>query len=220
MSQMRLVIFDVDGTLVDSQGAIGCSMEYAFNDINLPYPGIEEVRKVVGLSLHDAAKILLPEDHYDLVGALEDSYRKAFADLRLNGQLDETLFPGVREALQTLDESNILMGIATGKGAKGLKKTLEDNNLSDFFVTLQTADQHPGKPDPSMLLTAMAEVGAKSSNTLFVGDTTFDMEMAKNARIKALGVAWGYHPSAELLDHGAAMIVEGFDEVVHHALSL
>ncbi len=220
MSALRLVVFDCDGTLVDSQAAIGQSMASAFKDIGLPFPGNEVVKKVVGLSLHDAALLLLPEDQHALAGDLVVGYRKAFSALRQNDQVHEPLFPGVREMLQALRSENILMGVATGKGQKGLEKTLDGHGISDFFDTLQTADHHPGKPNPSMLFTAMNEVGVEAETTLFVGDTTFDIEMGKSAGVKTLGVSWGYHDPKALIESGAGAMLESMDEVVHHALRL
>jgi phosphoglycolate phosphatase len=220
VSALRLVVFDCDGTLVDSQAAIGLSMANAFKDIGQLYPGDQVVKQIVGLSLRDAALILLPEDQHDLAPALEAGYRKAFSTLRLNDQVFEPLYPGVRETLEALREENILMGVATGKGRKGLEKTLAGHGISEFFDTLQTADFHPGKPNPSMLFSAMEETGVTPEMTLFVGDTTFDVEMGKSAGVKTLGVSWGYHEPRLLEETGASAILEGMDEVVHHALRL
>lgn len=220
MKALRLVVFDCDGTLVDSQAAIGQSMASAFKGLKLSYPGHDLVKKIVGLSLHDAALILLPEDQHHLAPDLEAGYRRAFAALRQNDQVFEPLYPGVRETLEALRAENILMGVATGKGQKGLEKTLDGHGLSEFFDTLQTADHHPGKPNPSMLLTAMNETGVEPLMTLFVGDTTFDVEMGKSAGVKTLGVSWGYHDPEILMKKGADAILGGMDEVVHHALRL
>lgn len=220
MRALRLVVFDCDGTLVDSQAAIGRSMASAFKDIGLPYPGDQVVKEIVGLSLRDAALILLPEDRHDLAPALETGYRKAFSTLRLNDQIFEPLYPGVRTTLEALRGENVLIGVATGKGQKGLEKTLAGHGISEFFDTLQTADFHPGKPNPSMLFAAMAETGVTPEMTLFVGDTTFDVEMGVNAGVKTLGVSWGYHRPGLLEETGASAIIGGMDEVVHHALRL
>jgi phosphoglycolate phosphatase len=217
---LKLVVFDCDGTLVDSQAAIGQSMESAFREIGLPYPGNEIVKKVVGLSLHDAALLLLPEDQREVAPDLVAGYRKAFSTLRANDQVYEPLYSGVRPMLEALQGENILIGVATGKGQKGLEKTLAGHGISDFFDTLQTADHHPGKPNPSMLFTAMNEVGVEAEMTLFVGDTTFDVEMGKSAGVKTLGVSWGYHDPKILIESGASVILQGMDEVVHHALRL
>lgn len=220
MSALRLVIFDCDGTLVDSQAAIGQSMEQAFKGIGLPYPGVAAVRQVVGLSLHDAAKKLLAPEHHHLAGPLEVGYRDAFAALRAEDRVHEPLYEGVLETLQTLASESILMGIATGKGLRGLEKTLAGHGIADYFVTLQTADQHPGKPHPAMLQAALSETGADKANAVIVGDTTFDMMMGANAGVKGLGVSWGYHEPGALQASGAAAILKSMDEVVHHALRL
>ncbi len=213
-------MFDCDGTLVDSQAAIGQSMEAAFNQAGVPYPGHEAVKKVVGLSLDRASQMLLPESHRHLAPEIEAHYRRTFADLRLNDKVVEPLYPKVLETLGALKDAGFVLGIATGKGRRGLEKTLASHGIGDFFHTLQTADTHPGKPDPSMLHQALAEAGAEAGAALFVGDTTFDIEMGRSAGIRTLGAAWGYHERAYLEAAGADAIIEGMDEVVHHALRL
>ena len=127
---------------------------------------------------------------------------------------DEKAYPGVHDALAALNDAGYLMGVATGKGRPGLLATLERHGLSEKFVTLQTADRNPGKPHPAMALNAMADAGAAPETTVLVGDTTYDMEMARAARVRAIGVAWGYHPVAALTGAGAHHIAQTFADVV------
>ncbi len=207
----KLVVFDWDGTLVDSQHFIVAAMTAAFADQGLPAPAPESVRRVVGLRLEMAAAQLLSDpDDMDTAERIARAYRRAFQSLRARGDLHETLFPGARETLALLDEPQVCLGIATGKGRRGLLSSLERHGLREYFVTLQTADDGPGKPDPEILHRAMAEVGAVPAETVLIGDTSFDMEMAANAGVRAIGVGWGYHPADELRGSGAARVIESF----------
>ncbi|MBK5912583.1 haloacid dehalogenase [Rhodothalassium salexigens] len=201
---LRLVVFDCDGTLVDSQGIIVRTMERVFDAAGLPRPDANAVRRVVGLSLPEAIAHLLPDldapDHHELAG----HYKRAFADMRAaGGDADETLYPGIAALLAALDDAGYLMGVATGKSSRGLALTLDRYGLARYFITLQTADLHPSKPHPAMLRTAIAEAGAEPEQTVLIGDTRYDMAMARSAGAHGLGVTWGYHPGDELIEAGA-----------------
>lgn len=210
----RLIMFDFDGTLVDSQRYIIAAMTAAFAEHGLPAPAPEAVRRVVGLRLETAAAQLLPDPNDgDSAERIARAYRHAFQALRARGDVHEALFPGARETLALLDEPQVCLGIATGKGRRGLLSSLERHGLREYFVTLQTADDGPGKPDPEILHRAMAEVGAARAETVLIGDTSFDMEMAGNAGVRAIGVAWGYHPADELRGSGAVRVIESFSEL-------
>lgn len=214
MSQVRLAIFDCDGTLVDSQGTIIEAMTMACNAIGMVVPSNSAIRNVVGLSLPDAMQRLLGQEFQDRARIMENAYREAFLELRTQGRIHEPLYPSARETLQTLKNRGCNLGIATGKGHQGLLKTLEKHEILPLFDTLQTADFHPGKPNPSMLLSAMNEVAATPRETIFIGDTTFDMDMGRAAKVPSLGVSWGYHPSDLLLRHGAKAVLDSFEDVI------
>jgi phosphoglycolate phosphatase len=207
---MKLVIFDCDGTLVDSQHHIVAAMEEAFGAERLLPPPREAVVSVVGLSLTTAVARLLPADgDMSQIVRIADAYKAAFAARRQRPDHDEPLFPGVGEAVRALSErDNVLLGIATGKSRRGVAAVLEREGFSRLFATIQTADTHPSKPDPSMIMAAMAETGAAPRDTLMIGDTTYDIEMALGAGVGAVGVGWGYHPAAALRDAGAHILVE------------
>lgn len=213
MSGIRLVVFDCDGTLVDSQRLIVAAMTRAFASHGLDTPEPEAVRRVVGLSLVDAMARLIPDAEPDLHGAVAEDYKAQFAVLRHDEALQEPLFDGARGALEALQAAGYLLGVATGKTRRGLDHVLALHHLDDYFVTLQTADGHPSKPHPAMLEAAMNEVGAGPAETILLGDTSYDMMMAKAAGAGALGVGWGYHPADELRAAGACHVADHFDEV-------
>lgn len=202
----HLALFDCDGTLVDSQANICLAMEDCFVRADLPAPAREATRRIVGLSLIEAVRALHPQGHPDLHIAMAEDYKHAFQRLRGQGLVVEPLFDGIAEALDTLERSGWLLGVATGKSDRGLAHCLAGHGLENRFVTIQTADRHPSKPHPSMIFQAMAEAGASPETTVMIGDTSFDIAMAKAAGTLAIGVAWGYHDPAELISEGADMI--------------
>lgn len=211
----RLIVFDFDGTLVDSQDGIFQAMAEAFSAKALPKPEKQAVRRVVGLPLETAVACLLPEDSGEAMAQeVAEGYRAAFVNLRSRTDYHEPLFSGAREALEALDQADVCLGIATGKGRRGLLISLERLGLSRHFATLQTADDAPGKPNPEVLRRAMAETGAEPNETVLIGDTTFDMETAYNAGVCALGVSWGYHEREELLASGAVQVLDSFADLL------
>ena len=202
----RLALFDCDGTLVDSQANICVVMEECFERAGLAAPPRERTRRIVGLSLVEAMRAMLPDAEPALHLALAEDYKTAFQRLRGRGLVEEPLFEGVAELLDALEEGGWLLGVATGKSDRGLALCLKGHALSRRFVTLQTADRHPSKPHPSMAEAALAETGAAPHLSLMIGDTSYDMAMAKAAGMTAIGVAWGYHDRTELLRAGADFI--------------
>jgi phosphoglycolate phosphatase len=209
-----LVIFDCDGTLVDSQGMICAAMQQAYGAHGLSVPPREQLLAIVGLSLPDAFRRLAQCEKNGIdhpVSSLVEQYRIAFAALRQSEQHLEPLYPGAREAIDALTaRPGIVLGIATGKSQRGVRAVLGRHGLDDRFVTIQTADDAPSKPHPGMVLAAMREAGVDARDTVVVGDTVFDVEMARAAGARAIGVAWGYHPVPALIDAGADAIVEDF----------
>ena len=199
----RLALFDCDGTLVDSQHNICAAMEECFGAAGLVPPTRERTRAVVGLSLVEAMRAILPEAEPDFHVALADDYKKVFQAMRLRGLAEEPLYDGVAELIEQLDADGWLLGVATGKSDRGLALCLAHHGLTARFVTLQTADRHPSKPHPSMVLQAMTDAGAQAETTVVIGDTSYDMAMARAAGATAIGAAWGYHEPALLTEAGA-----------------
>jgi phosphoglycolate phosphatase len=210
---IRLAVFDCDGTLVDSQHSIVAAMRAACAAHDLEEPPAERIRRVVGLQLLEAIRTLLPAVADGMHNHVHASYIAAFQDLRARGLVRDPLYPGAAETIEHLELAGWLLGVATGKSHRGLMATLERHAMTGRFVTLQTADRAAGKPHPEMLLNAMAEAGADPVTTVMIGDTTFDMEMARAARTRAVGVAWGYHEAEELRAAGAERIVADFAEL-------
>ena len=204
----RLAIFDCDGTLVDSQINICLAMEDCLARAGLEAPCRERARRVVGLSLVEAMRAMLPEADPEFHVTLAEDYKLAFHRLRGQGLVDEPLYEGVTDLIDALESDGWLLGIATGKSDRGLGLCLDHHGLSRRFVTLQTADRHPSKPHPSMIDQAMADAGAAPDTTIMIGDTSFDMAMGRAAGVTAIGVAWGYHEPRELRDAGAHHVAD------------
>ncbi len=201
---VRLALFDCDGTLVDGQAGVCNAMEAAFADAGLPAPDRHQVRRIVGLSLPQAIRRLLPGSTEQQIAAIDAAYRVRFRAAREAGSLAEPLYAGIAELIAALSAAGWALGVATGKSQRGLEHCLAVHGLTHYFDTLQTADHHPSKPHPAMIAAALAETGAAAALTVMIGDTVFDMAMAQAAGVRALGVDWGYHASEELRAAGAA----------------
>jgi len=213
---LKLIIFDCDGTLVDSQHMICAAMRQAYEAHGLSVPSRERLLAIVGLSLPDAFRRLAQRENmaeHPLDG-LVMQYKAAFAALRESPEHLEPLYPGAREALDALGgRPDVVLGIATGKSQRGVRAVLGRHGLAGRFATIQTADDAPSKPHPGMALAAMRETGAEPHDTVVVGDTVFDIEMARAAGARAIGVTWGYHPTQALLDAGADAMLGDFSEL-------
>ena len=212
----KLALFDCDGTLVDSGATIVGAIGETFVEHGLAIPCAQASRRVVGLSLHEAMASLVPDaDH----AAMAVTYRATFHRRRSEGRVEEPLYAGMIALLEAFEADGWLLGVATGKSARGLRHCLESHGIAAKFVTLQTSDRHPSKPHPSMALAALAEAGAAPETSVMIGDTAYDMVMALAAGMGAVGVGWGYHDVAELIVAGAHGVAETPDEVMTIAQS-
>ncbi|RKE73070.1 phosphoglycolate phosphatase [Pseudorhodoplanes sinuspersici] len=211
---MKLVIFDCDGTLVDSQHMICAAMQRAYDAHAIVCPPRETVLSIVGLSLREAFEVLgRGHDDFPFDGMIEH-YKQAFFDLRHSVDHQEPLYTGVRETILTLaSRGDCLLGVATGKSQRGVRAILTHHGLLSHFATIKTADDAPSKPHPGMILEAMREAGAEPGDTLMVGDTSYDIEMARAAGVTSIGVTWGYHTEAVLKASGADHVVSDHMEL-------
>ncbi|WP_282603650.1 HAD-IA family hydrolase [Paracoccus sp. PARArs4] len=209
---MRLVVFDVDGTLIDSQALIHHAMSEAFEGEGLAALPKTQVLSIVGLSLPVAVARLAPDLPGDMQGRIVEGYKRAFMAGRK--AQPAPLYPGARACLDRLGaRDDLMLAVATGKSRRGLDAMIAHHGLENRFLSLQTADGHPSKPHPAMLQAAMSECGAEPARTVMIGDTSFDMEMARGAGATGLGVAWGYHDSDMLWQAGASRIAPDFAEL-------
>lgn len=212
-SDLRLVVFDMDGTLIDSQHLIVDAMHGAFARGGQPLPSREDILSIVGLSLEEAVVALAPHLPRAEARILAGHYRDGFVAQRAAGSAagEAPLYPGARAALERLSaEADLLLGVATGKARRGLDHSFEIHDIGGYFTTLQTADHHPSKPHPSMLQATLAETGVRAGRAVMVGDTEFDVAMGRAAGFATVGVAWGYHPRDRLEAAGADIVIEDF----------
>ncbi len=207
MSDLKLVIFDMDGTLMDSQAFIQLGMGQGLAAAGYSDVSKDDIMSTVGLSFSAIVSALLPALAAAENKRVVDVIQQTFYKLRdeMGDDVGSPLYPGARDALERLHVvDEVLMGVATGKARRGLDHAYNAHNIEHFFITSQTADLHPSKPHPSMLHQTLADTGVEAAQAVMVGDTEFDMEMGRAAGFKTIGVSWGYHPVSRL---GAADII-------------
>jgi phosphoglycolate phosphatase len=207
--QFDLLVFDWDGTLMDSAAAITASLRDACADLEFPVPSEERARYVIGLGLTDALKYLLPELPVVAYPALLERYRYHFQ----RQDRDTTLFAGASETLQTLHDAGFLLAVATGKSRRGLDRALQATGLNGIFHATRCADEGISKPHPGMLLWLFDELNITRERAVMIGDTSHDMEMAVAAGVARLGVAYGAHPRENLLKHDPVACLDSFPEL-------
>lgn len=200
---MKLAIFDLDGTLIDSRRTIHDAMAQAYDRCGLEHPGVDRVRKVVGLGLRQAFMALEPDLPEHMLETLQAAYVEAFVILRETETGREPLYVGVRELLEQLRREGWMLGVATGKSRRGVANAFRMHDFDRLFHASVCADDGPGKPDPFMVQENLRLTGADPAKTLVVGDATHDMAMARAAGVRAIGVCWGFAQEDELRSAGA-----------------
>uniref|UniRef100_UPI0033415B11 HAD-IA family hydrolase n=1 Tax=Castellaniella defragrans TaxID=75697 RepID=UPI0033415B11 len=194
MKTYRAVIFDWDGTLMDSTQHIVASLRGACADMNLPLPSVEEARWVIGLSIESALYRLVPDLTHAQMGVFAERYRDHFQ----RQDREQQLFPGQETLLRDLRRRGVILGVATGKSRRGLDRALDALALREVFQATRCADEAAGKPDPAMLEQLLAEFGLAPFEAVMVGDTTHDVLMARHAGVDSLAVSYGAHPRQAL----------------------
>lgn len=198
MNEFKLLVFDWDGTLMDSEARIVTCLERAARDIGAPVPARERLRDVIGLGMAEAVQHLYPQADPGFVRGFIDAYREHFL---FRDNTPSTLFPGVREVLESLAAQGLLLAVATGKARRGLDRALEETGLEELFHATRCADETFSKPHPQMLQEIMTDLDTEAEATLMIGDTEYDMMMARNAGTRALAVSYGVHELDRLLSH-------------------
>lgn len=214
-ARLRLAVFDMDGTLIDSSRVIRQAMVRTYEAFGAPCPDEEATRRIIGLSLPEVFRKLSPEA--DAAGAdrLVELYKTSFLAIRAEtgGEAEAPLFPGARAALDGLTGAGWLISAATGKARRGFDHAVTAHGLEGIFSHPQTADDARSKPHPEMVERTIALHGVEPGDTVMIGDTSYDMEMARGAGARAIGVGWGYHPAEELLAAGAETVIADFGEL-------
>lgn len=207
----QLLIFDWDGTVMDSAQKIVNCIQGSARSLGLPEPTFDDAKRVIGLGLSEAMHVLFPRSSQNSIKRLVDGYRLHWLEKDVT---DQRLFPGVREGLKELAESGAFLAVATGKSRQGLQRQLTELNLEHYFTVTRCADETRSKPHPQMLEEILDYTAINPHKALMIGDTTYDVQMAAQAKIAALGVAYGVHQDHELIKYGALEVFASFAELL------
>lgn len=217
---LKLAIWDMDGTIVDSREVIQTAMMRAFQECGLPHPEYDDTRRIVGLGLIEAcAKLAPPDLAQDRLMQLVEAYKGAFVLRRTEPEFKEPLYDGALETLDALREEGWLIAMATGKSHRGIRAIFDMHPLEKYFDTIWCADDGPGKPHPFMVEQAMGALGTEPHQTLMIGDATFDILMGRAAGVRTYGVSWGFGAAHELEDAGAHEMHHAFETLRESVLA-
>lgn len=206
---MKLVLFDCDGTLVDSGGLIHRCMAETFVKAGLPAPELHHTQEIIGLTLNLAIAQVSGLAMGPDVEQLTEQYKQNYRLIRQEEDYDEPLFDGIDGLIDALvAQDDILLGMVTGKSRRGVRSVMARHNFEPHFLVSRCADDCPSKPHPAMVLECCNETGCDVSQTFVIGDTTYDMMMAGSAGATAIGVNWGYHKAERLSEAGASAILQ------------
>jgi len=209
MQHLKIIVFDWDGTLMDSEAAIVAAMSQAYCDEHVPAPSYGAIRAIIGLGLIESISLLTPALSSEAATRVGRNYRRHYIAQRTV----PALFPRVRATLIELRQSGYLIAVATGKSASGLQRAIDETDLNDLFATTRTADLTEPKPSPTMLYEIMWELNAEPQETLMIGDTEYDLAMAQSAGTHRAGVSYGTHPVSRLLSYDPAFVLDHFGDL-------
>lgn len=212
-SPLRLAVFDLDGTLLDSASSIVTGVLDCWEVCGFPTPDAEQVRRIIGLPWDQSVRLLLPGAGDEEFARIRTYHDEIARGERTRPYRDLTLFSGVPEILDALDKAGYLLAIITSRSTGRLNELLEAQGIGNRFVSLKTTDNGPGKPNPYLMNQTLSETGVNCEETVMVGDTTFDMLMARSAGTSAIGVSWGVHERDELQEAGALHVVDDMHEL-------
>ncbi len=207
----KLLVFDWDGTLMDSESRILACMRAAAEDARVPIPSEDAAREIIGLGLREAVRVLFPTANEALVDSVVAGYRRHYLH---QNETPTPMFDGAKEVLRELAERGYLLAVATGKGRQGLNSVLRQTGLEPLFHATRSADEAFSKPHPQMLLQLLDELGVAAEEALMIGDTEYDLQMASNAGVCGLAVSYGVHEEARLLQHSPLGIIHDVSELI------
>lgn len=211
---MKLVLFDADGTLIDSQAIIHETMRLTFTRFGYKEPNITATRSIIGLTLDRAIASLLGRELDAEVAAMTQEYKDIYIELAPRDDMQCFAFTGIPQLIRELaSREDFLLGVVTGKSRKGVDCLFKSNGFGDSFIVSRCADDCPSKPHPAMVLECCDELGVRPSDAIVIGDTSFDMQMGVAAGATTIGVNWGYHPRHKMESAGANAIVSNVAEL-------
>jgi len=209
-NKYKLIIFDWDGTIIDSQAHILHCMKNAIVDEGLKAPDDQAIRHIIGLSLHHAIETLIPELEEDVTDRIATRYRTHFF---ADSEQDSELFIGAEDVIRDLHASGYYLAVATGKGRNGLDIALNKTGLEHFFHITRCADETRSKPDPMMLDEILTDLDLDPQQAIMVGDTSYDMEMAGNINMDCIAVTYGMHDKKHLESSCPTHFIDSIDEI-------
>lgn len=213
--KLKLAAFDLDGTLLDSIPSIVIGVTACWKALGFPEVGPDEIRNIIGLPWEQSIEKLMPGAGAREVEMINNYHTEIAQGIRQPpDRPPEKIFPGVMELLDALEDDGYVLAIVTSRSNRRFEALIDDNGLGGRFVSINTADQGPGKPNPFLLHKAMREAGVDAVDTVMIGDTTYDVQTGRNAGTGAVGVTWGVHPEADLFDAGAHHVADEIEDLV------
>lgn len=216
MQPLKLIVFDWDGTLMDSEARIVACLRAALNDIDLPDQPDEQLKNVIGLGLKEALQQLHPQGKDKEHQQLTDRYRYHFLE---SSKIPSPMFDGAQTLIENLNQQGYFLAVATGKGRLGLDKVLDESGMARFFHYTRCADETRSKPHPQMLEEIISFCGVESDEAIMIGDTEYDLQMANHAGTHALAVSYGVHDKQRLLACNPLDCVDDMNELSHWLLN-